>query len=175
MNAAIIDSAIDAKAWHLLQAQMATEEGRQNPYRYYTELHELGECFKTPDGSYVVIGYTAASEILRSRQFVKGGGKFYLPPQSTPTDEQMRELLEISSDASPMLTQLDPPDHTRIRSLVQRSFTPRQIAAFEKIIPLEIDRLLDQIDPKEPLDIISSFSAVLAPNIMAALIGLPVE
>jgi cytochrome P450 len=175
MNAAIIDSAVRAKAWPLLQAQMATEEGRQHPYRHFPELHELGECFKTPDGSYVAISYAAASEILRSRQFVKGGGIFYLPPQSTPDEAQMQELREISSDASPMLTQLDPPDHTRIRTLVQRSFTPRHIAAFEKIIPLEVNRLLDQLNPKKPLDIISSFSAILAPNIMASLIGLPVE
>jgi cytochrome P450 len=175
MSAATIDSGIDAKAWQLLHAQMATEEGREHPYRYYPELHELGECFRTPDGSYIAIGYSAASEILRSRQFIKGGGKFYLPPQSTPTDEQMSELMELSSDASPMLTQLDAPEHTRIRSLVQRSFTPRHIAEFEKIIPLEIERLLDQLDPTKPLDIISSFSAILAPNIMASLIGLPVE
>jgi cytochrome P450 len=175
MNATVTDSRANARACELLLAQMTTEQGKQNPYQYFPELHELGETVKTPDGAHFAISYAAASELLRSRQFIKGNQQLYLPPESPTTPEQLRELMEISNDATPMLSQLDPPDHTRIRSLVQRSFTPRHIGAFEKIIPAEVDRLLDQLNPKKPLDIIASFSAILAPNIMASLIGLPVE
>jgi cytochrome P450 len=162
------------RARRLLEATLVSAEGKQNPYQHFAELHELGECFRMPDGSHIAVSYAAASEVLRSRKFVKGDEKFFLPPQTVTTEEQMQELLDISSDASPLLVQIDPPDHTRIRNLVQRSFTPRHVAALDQAISLEIHRLLDALDPRQPTDIIANFSAILAPNIMANLIGLPV-
>jgi cytochrome P450 len=56
---------------------------------------------------------------------------------------------------------------------VQRNFTPRYVRNVEAAIPRVIETLLAQIDPTKPVDIIGSFSAPFAAEIMAELIGLP--
>jgi cytochrome P450 len=162
----------DKRAFQIFQS-LLTEEGKQNIWPGIAALHELGDVFRAPDGSYFVVGYDAAAEILRRPEhFGKANGGVN-SAFSTLSSEQLAQLGKISSDTVPSIVVMDPPDHTRLRGLLQRSFMPRHVKAIEALIPLEIDRLLDAIDTTKPVDIISSFSAIYAPEIMAHLIGLP--
>ena len=169
---------VDARAWELLQKVLFTPEGRANAYEYYSKLHELGEDFLTPNGTHVVIGYDALTQMMRSPQFLKNnslGASQKTIAFSDLTEAQQRELDAWDADAAPLLGSLDPPDHPRIRGLVQRTFMARHIEALRPKITREIERLLSQIDPTRPVDMHMRFGALFAPEIVAELIGLPSE
>ena len=164
------------RAWAIFQALMRDDKARTAPEPLYAELHAMGERFRLPDGTTIVVSHAGVSELVRSPSFVKGVGKGrYRPAFARTTPAQDAELFELGSDVGPQLTALDPPDHTRLRALVQRSFMPRYVRALEEVIPKVVDRLLDAIDPCRPTDIIAAFSARFAPEIMAHLIGLPFD
>jgi cytochrome P450 len=173
-NAATHALVEDPRVPGLLQEMMTSEQGVQQPYGYIARLHELGELFRLPDGSYFAVGYPAVLDVVRSGQFRKGGND-YVPPLVSDTEEQKRELARIKAGASTFIVNLDPPDHTRLRGLVQRSFAPRHVAQLESLIPAVANELLDRLDPSQPVDIIAQFSAIFAPDMMSHLIGLPAE
>lgn len=163
---------LNEQAWPIIQ-EMTSDKGKINPWPYYAQLHELGEIFELPDGTFWVVGYEAVAEALRSPAFGKGGAKMKSPALSVLTQKQADELKEIESDASTNLVVLDGAEHSRIRRIVQGKFTPRNVRTVEASIPVVIDRLLSSLDTKKPIDIMESFSAIFAPEIMAELIGLP--
>jgi cytochrome P450 len=70
---------------------------------------------------------------------------------------------------------LDPPDHTRLRRLVVKAFTPRRVAALRPRISAVTDELLDAMaDGPAETDLIESFALPLGGTFMCELIGNPV-
>ena len=53
---------------------------------------------------------------------------------------------------------VDPPDHTRLRSLVSRAFTPRSVAALADRVHETVDALLDDLEGQDRFDLIDSFA-----------------
>ena len=52
-------AAVDPRAWELISSLLLDTQGRVNRYDVYGELHALGDDFLTPNGTHIVIGYTA--------------------------------------------------------------------------------------------------------------------
>jgi cytochrome P450 PksS len=73
-----------------------------------------------------------------------------------------------------MLT-VDPPDHTRLRSLVHKAFTPKMIREFEGRIQQIADDLLDRALEKNSIDLISEYAVPLPITVIAELLGVPSE
>ncbi|MEW2156635.1 cytochrome P450 [Streptomyces sp. NPDC007189] len=73
------------------------------------------------------------------------------------------------------LLNMDPPDHTRIRRLVGRAFTPRRIQHLREPIRRTADRLLDALGPHGGTDLIASYAAPLPITVICDLLGVPEE
>ncbi|WP_308271872.1 cytochrome P450 [Kitasatospora sp. SUK 42] len=71
------------------------------------------------------------------------------------------------------LLNMDPPDHTRIRRLVSRAFTPRRVAALRTPIERVAERLLDTIEPLGRADLLASYAAPLPITVICDLLGVP--
>lgn len=85
-------------------------------------------------------------------------------------------VLEIMSDEpmrSAMMIFLDPPDHTRLRSLVNRAFTPRRIGHLEDRIRQLCAGFLSAWRDGEPFDFVQGFGAPLPAMVIATLLGVP--
>jgi cytochrome P450 len=179
-SAASIDPAraVHPRAWELISSLLFDTEGQVDRYEVYGELHAIGDDFLTPNGTHIVIGYTALANMMRDPKFLKNnahGASQKTQPFSRLTSEQAAELDRWDADSAPLLGSLDAPDHMRIRSLVQRNFLPQFVSKIRDRIASEIDTLLSAIDPTQPVDITSQFGEIFAPDIMAELIGLPAE
>ncbi len=70
---------------------------------------------------------------------------------------------------------LDPPDHTRLRSLVSKAFTPRSIAELGPRIQQIVDELLNAVEGKTRFDLIDSFAFPLPVIVIAEMIGVPTQ
>ncbi|MEV5874969.1 cytochrome P450 [Streptomyces sp. NPDC052101] len=73
------------------------------------------------------------------------------------------------------LLNMDPPDHTRIRRLVGRAFTPRRVQQLREPIRRTADRLLDALGPHGTTDLIASYAAPLPITVICDLLGIPEE
>jgi cytochrome P450 len=169
---------VHPRAWELISSLLFDSEGSVDPYAIYGELHAMGDDFLSPNGTHIVIGYKALANMMRDSKFRKNnayGASQKTQPFSVLTDQQASELNRWDEDSAPLLGSLDPPDHLRIRSLVQRNFLAPHVARIRDKIASEIEMLLANIDPTKPVDITSQFGQIFAPDIMAELIGLPAE
>jgi cytochrome P450 len=169
---------VNPRAWELISSLLFDKQGQVNRYDVYAELHAIGDDFLTPNGTHIVIGYAALGNMMRDPKFLKNnarGDSQKTQPFSVLTSEQTAELERWDADSAPLLGSLDAPDHMRIRGLVQRNFLPQVVARIRDKIAAEIELLLAEIDPTQPVDITSQFGEIFAPNIMAELIGLPAE
>ncbi|MGW7331702.1 cytochrome P450 family protein [Streptomyces sp. NPDC054840] len=71
------------------------------------------------------------------------------------------------------LLNMDPPDHTRMRKLVSRAFTPRRVEALRAPIRRTADRLLDALGTEGRTDLIASYAAPLPIAVICDLLGIP--
>ena len=73
----------------------------------------------------------------------------------------------------PMMIMKDPPEHTRLRKLVARAFTPRRIAELETKVATLSNEFLDGFEGKSEFDYIAGFAGLLPPTVILSLIGYP--
>jgi pimeloyl-[acyl-carrier protein] synthase len=124
---------------------------------------------------WMVVGYEETLEVLRSPSIsVAGTIETYLTvrPYSSLSPTAKRAF-------SQWLLFIDGPDHTRLRSLVSRAFTPKSISSFEPRIRSIVDELLKNLlsqgQGQSGLDVMAGFAIPLPIFIIAELLGLPRE
>src|SRR4029453_17961978 len=78
------------------------------------------------------------------------------------------------ADRASML-RLDPPDHTRLRNLVSKAFTPRAVAAMRPVVEKYVDELLGALEGRRTIELIRDFAAPLPVSVIAEMLGVPVE
>lgn len=82
------------------------------------------------------------------------------------------ELMDEPMDPAPMIF-MDPPEHTRLRRLVNRAFSPRRIAALEERIRELCARYLDPLVDTGGFDYVADFGAKLPVMVVSSLLGIP--
>ena len=92
--------------------------------------------------------------------------------------EEAPSLLAPSRGPRPdrprLLIFLNPPDHTRIRSLVSRAFTPRRVERLRPAVEAMAHELLDRVAEMGQCDVIDSLAFPLPANVISELVGVPV-
>ena len=96
----------------------------------------------------------------------------------TPTPAQLAGmgLAELSPIAEVMVRQMlfmDPPAHSRLRSLASTVFTPRRVEALRAHVQDIVDRLLDAVQPNGYLDVIADLAQPLPTTVTAEMLGVP--
>ncbi len=85
-------------------------------------------------------------------------------------------MLEIITDEPygiPMMIMMDPPEHTKLRKLVARAFTPRRIADLEVKIAALANEFLDSVEGEDEFDYVEHFAGLLPPTVILSLVGYP--
>src|SRR6201999_2785797 len=91
-----------------------------------------------------------------------------------PEERSFRESVATETDASTLLF-LDPPDHTRIRSLVSKAFTPRTIERMRPRIVEITNGILDEAAERGSLDVVADLGFVLPVTVICEMLGVPAE
>ena len=142
-----------------------------DPYPTYARLRDEDPVHRNPLGILIVSRYEDIHEVLRDphtsvRRFDSGA---YTP-------EHMKVLHKRGEDRPPSILGLDPPDHTRLRKLVQRTFTPRSIARMRQRTTTIVDDLLDELSKHatdDPIDLIADYAFVIPFAVIHTMLGLP--
>jgi cytochrome P450 len=81
--------------------------------------------------------------------------------------------IEHTDAALKSMIELDPPDHTRMRKLIARRFTPRRIAELEPRVREWTNALLDTLEGRATFDVVREFSALLPTTVVGTMLGIP--
>ena len=83
--------------------------------------------------------------------------------------------IEQSGAATKSMIEMDPPDHTQMRKLIARRFTPRRIAELEPLVREWTNALLDTLEGQTDFDVVERFSALLPTTVIGTLLGIPAD
>ncbi len=148
-------------------------EFQANPYPFYDMLRDNMPIFFWQDwGMWFLTRYEDCSFVLRDprfgREILKHMTREELGWGEVPDNQ--KALVEVTH--AWMLFR-DPPDHTRMRGLVHKAFTPRIIERLRDRIQAITDQLIDDVLAKGSMDVITDFAYPLPITVIAELLGVP--
>ena len=152
---------------------LGTSAGRADPYPLYAALHEIGDVIDIGPGGVMVVGYDAINLVLRDPGFrVSDESSF---DQDFPAWRQNPAFVQ----GADWILNLNPPRHSRIRSLMARAFTARRIAGLEPAVARMADDLLDAMADRGAdggvVEFMHDFAYLLPITVICELIGIPEE
>ncbi|WP_433254734.1 cytochrome P450 [Streptosporangium sp. CA-135522] len=140
-------------------------EHRADPYPYYRRLREEAPVYRSPRGAWILTRYRDCVAVLRDDRFGHGTRQRLLDNSSWRRP--------APSQAMPFIL-LDPPEHTRQRSLVNRAFTPRRVQRLGPWIQRLVESMLDEAVERGEVDLVEAFAHPLPATVISELLGVPV-
>jgi cytochrome P450 len=140
-------------------------EFHANPYPFYRRLREEDPVHASPLGIWVLTRYEDAVMVLRDPRFGREG-------IAELAEARLGAARVRPTNARDMLFR-DPPDHTRLRSLVSRAFTPRVVEAMRPHIQEIVDGLLDRVEGARGMEVIEDLAYPLPVRVICEMLGVP--
>lgn len=146
---------------------------RSDPYGVYNRLREEEPVHQSPLGFFVLTRYEDCANILRdprsSNDFMNSTAAV------EEAAKQGLDLEQVASEGTRPFLFMDPPDHTRLRGLVSKAFTPRVVEGLRPRVQQIVDRLLDAAVARGEIDVIADLAYPLPVTIISEMLGVPAE
>ena len=166
---------IAANAETIPEVNLLDPAFKANPYPTYAALRSAAPVHRVtlPEGQsvWLITRYDDVVTVLKDDRFVKDWRNAKTPEQIVQIPHQAEVLAKLDHN----LLKLDPPDHTRLRALVHKAFTPHLVAGLRDRIQTIADTLLDAVQAKGKLDLIADYAFPLPIIVIAELLGVPAE
>jgi cytochrome P450 len=162
----------------LLAEIFLTSEGKANPYSRYAAIREHSRGFRSNLGFVVVARYEDCQWVLRDPRFGKGEQGPMWEGYGL-TEAQWRERFVDLEQRTMSMLGLDPPDHTRLRKLVAKAFTPKTVENLRPDIVRLTDELLDTFDGQSDgrcdgvVDVVPELALPLPMAVIGEMLGIP--
>ena len=143
-----------------------------DPYRQYAQLREHDPVHRSDLGPWLITRWADVHTVLR-----RPGTS--VDERNLPEGRRRRDrLVEIdpkrANRASHAILNIDPPDHTRLRKLVSKAFTPRAVERIRARTAELTDEILDDLARRnEPVDLIADLAFPLPFQVISELLGMP--
>ncbi|TCS92605.1 cytochrome P450 family protein [Hazenella coriacea] len=151
-----------------------SSEFKKNAYPFYEELRMKDPVyhFILPNGqtAWLITRYEDANAVLKDYRFIKDPKKVYESEQLTKLFPNM----ENRSLFSHMLAS-DFPDHTRLRNLAHKAFTPKTIEGLRGQIQEITNTLLDKVQDQGKMNLVDDFAFPLPINVICEMLGVPAK
>ncbi|MGH2478350.1 MAG: cytochrome P450 family protein [Ktedonobacteraceae bacterium] len=150
----------------MTMSDLLAQEHKSNPHAFYAQLRSTEPIIYVEGlDAWLLTTYEDALWLLKDPRFTKDRRKI-TPPEDEQKDSQgmafaMRNMLMA-----------DPPDHTRLRSLVSKTFTPRMIEHLRPSIQQITDELLDTVQEQGKMDLIADFAYPLPLAVISDMLGI---
>ena len=140
----------------------------RDPYSVYQRLHQRGgPVFWEDYGMWCLTGFKEVDQCLRDKRFAR------LPPPGQERAPYPSHLASFAETEQFSLLALEPPQHTRLRKLVNRAFVTRQV---EKMVD-EIEQLahqcIDRFEADQQAELLRQYATPIPAVVIARLLGVP--
>jgi cytochrome P450 len=142
-----------------------------DPYPHFAELRAGNPIEQNELGFWALWRYAEAFEVLRAKMSVQDDKVIHVGPMAD-VYEQVYAEKGLDSGVKSMLD-LDPPDHTRLRKLVSKAFTPRTIDRLTPSVEKLVDEALDQIADAGSVNLIDALAFPLPFTVISLMLGMP--
>ncbi|BCJ52552.1 cytochrome P450 [Actinoplanes sp. NBRC 14428] len=139
--------------------------GREDPYPRYRRLREISPIVRADDGALVITRHADCLAVSRDSRLghIPSHMLDFVSP-GWPDHPALKQLFTS-------ILALNPPDHTRLRRLVNSSFTARRVQALGPRIGAMVDELLDRMSGE--VDFVEAFAFPLPATVIGELLGIP--
>ncbi|XXX74927.1 cytochrome P450 [Sorangium sp. So ce134] len=149
--------------------------GRAEPHSIYARMRAAGRLHRLIHPRlhmpvWIATRYDDCVELLKDPRLTRDFRK--LPAE---VSARYRPLGERSIMLNRHMLEVDPPDHTRLRGLVQRAFSVRTMEGLRPRIQGIADELIDAVADRRRMDLVADFAFPLPIAVIAELLGLPLE
>jgi cytochrome P450 len=146
------------------EIRLFSGQAREDPYALYAQLREQSPVYREPEfGTYVLTRFADVYGALKDHA-------------TFSSSQGISPGLQSTSGAlmTSMIT-TDPPRHSRLRALVNRSFTPRVLGNLEPWLSNLVDELLDAFADTEDVEVVRALTVPLPVMAIARVLGIPPE
>jgi len=142
-----------------------------NPYAVYSVMRKSRPVLHIEElNLWLVFRYADLRAIASNLNFSKD--RKYESENFSPLTPEQRK---INDGLEKHMLFSEPPDHTRRRQAVARFFNPKTVESLKPMIEQTVDELLDQLEFAGSFDVVNDFARLLPLNVIANVMGLPVE
>ncbi len=138
-----------------------------DPYPMYHRLRTEDPVHHSPLGFWVLTRYPDVMAMLRDPRLTK-------EPIAAFVAARFGMTVPPPGLGLSMLDR-DPPDHTRLRGLVSKAFTPRALERLRPEIQQIVDGLLDEVEARRSMDLVEEFAYPLPVRVICEMLGVPVK
>jgi unspecific monooxygenase len=146
-----------------------------NPNAVYSALHQHCPTFYwEQQKQWFFTGYDHVNSLLRDRRF--GRQILHIATREElglPEPDQHVANFDLAERYS--LLELEPPEHTRLRTLVNRAFVSRHVERMKPELEELANRLIDGFQDKGEVELLSAFADIIPVTMIARMIGIPEE
>jgi len=147
--------------------QLVPPEEWADPHPHYHRMRTATPILHVPEwDEYVFTRWADCERILRD------------PTMSSDPANRRRQLpfMEVAEgmERPRSMLMMDPPDHTRLRKLVSKAFTPRTVEKLRPHVAELVDEMLDRVDPSG-FDVIAGLGYPLPVTVICELLGVPAD
>jgi cytochrome P450 len=137
-----------------------------DPYPMYHRLRAEDPVHHSPLGFWVLTRYPDVLAMLRDPRLIK---------EPIAAFVAARFGVAVPPGLGLSMLDRDPPDHTRLRGLVSKAFTPRALERLRPEIQQIVDGLLDEVRGRGSMDLIEEFAYPLPVRVICEMLGVPVK
>ena len=155
---------------------------RGNPYPGYAALRRIDPVHASSFGVWILSRHEEVSACLRNPALSVDEHRIdtdWLLGRPITRLVFGRQLRRPPSAARELMERLmlfkDPPDHTRLRSLVSKAFTPRAVNAVESRVHEIVGELLERLAPRRAMELMSELAYPLPARVICEMLGVPAE
>ena len=143
----------------------------EDPYPHFAEMREHDPVHLTLLNQWLLFRYDDVSRILRDPSMSVSDDKIEV------FDEKRLAMFEAAAGAeferSTSMLNADPPDHTRLRRLVSKAFTPSSIEALRPRVQQLVDAMLDPMAERGTGDVVTELAFPLPFDVISEMLGMP--
>jgi cytochrome P450 len=148
-------------------------EFHANPYPLFARLRQEDPIHKSIFGTWIITRYADAETILKDKRFQVDNLPMRVRLKSSHLKENNLDVLTQTIDK--WLFFLEPPDHTRLKSVLNPTFSQSSVEAMRPEIQSIVDDLLDRLTPTGEMEIIADFATPFPALAITKILGLPIE
>ncbi len=148
-----------------------SDEFMCDPYPSYDELRSNAPIFWSEKGKYwIVTSYDIANQITKDLRF---GKRLERWNHLNPLAKVLPGPAKLIRSRKNWMLNANPPEHTHLRSLVNKAFTPKMIEQMRAHIQQIADRLIDGVLPAGKMEFIGQFAFPIPITVIAEMLGIP--
>lgn len=154
----------------LPEIQLTSAAFKHEAYDIYKELRASHPVYQVYPHAWLITRYEDAVSLLKDARLLKNG-------ENVLSEEEYEDSFPLESRRlfRKHMLNSDPPDHSRLRSLVQKAFTPQMILQLKDNIQSIADILLDKVEHQHTINLVNDYAFPLPIIVISEMLGIPQE